>query len=145
MQEEAADIWKENMIENLKAEALEFKTIGEFLEEIKKEFEERDEELKQVAELKELKQRQWTMEEFIQMFRRAAKGSGYKGQVLIEEYKRGIDERIRRRLMEAEYPPKRADQWYERVERLDRSCRESRREEEEKRRGLMINRRKLKK
>jgi len=133
VQEEAADIWKENMIENLKAEVLEFKIVGEFLEEIKKEFEERDEESKQVAELKELKQRQWTMEEFIQMFRRAAKGSGYKGQVLIEEYKRGIDEIIRRRLMETEYPPKRVNQWYERVERLDRNCRESRREEEEKR------------
>jgi len=53
--------------------------------------------------------------------------------VLIKEYKRGIDKRIRRRLIEAEYPPKIINQWYERVEILDKNCRKSRREEEEKR------------
>ena len=38
VQEEAVDIWKENMMENLEAEMSGFKTVREFLEEIKKEF-----------------------------------------------------------------------------------------------------------
>jgi len=88
------------------------------------------------------------MEEFIQMFRKAARGSSYERWVLIEEYKREINRRIRRRLIEVEYPLKNINQWYERVARLDRNCRESRRErkkiEEEKRKGLMINKRRLK-
>jgi len=38
VQEETVDIWKENMMENLEAEMSGFKTVREFLEEIKKEF-----------------------------------------------------------------------------------------------------------
>jgi len=42
------------------------------------------------------------MEEFVQEFRRAVRGSGYKGRPLIEEFKRGLNRMIRRKLMEAE-------------------------------------------
>ena len=44
------------------------------------------------------------MEEFVQKFRRAARESGYKGRLLIEEFKRGINGIIRRKLIEAERP-----------------------------------------
>jgi len=37
MQGGAVDIWKENIIEDLEAGVLEFKIMGEFLDEIKKE------------------------------------------------------------------------------------------------------------
>ena len=50
----------------------------EFLADIKKEFGGEDEETVKVAELKRLEQREKTMEEFIQEFRRAAKDSCYK-------------------------------------------------------------------
>jgi len=46
-----------------------------------------------------------TMEEFIQEFRRAARGSKYKESALVEKFKRGINEVIRRKLMEAERMP----------------------------------------
>jgi len=46
------------------------------------------------------------MEEFIQIFRKVARDSSYEGRVLIEEYKREINRRIRRRLIEVEYPLK---------------------------------------
>ena len=42
------------------------------------------------------------MEEFVQEFKRVVRGSGYKGQFLIEEFKRGINRAIRRKLIEAE-------------------------------------------
>ena len=70
------------------------------------------------------------MEEFVQEFKRAARGSGYEGRPLVEEFKRGINGGIRRKLMEAENPPASIEQWYRRVTALDRNWRESRREEE---------------
>ena len=38
VQGESADVWKKNVLEELKAEELEFKTVEKFLAEIKKEF-----------------------------------------------------------------------------------------------------------
>jgi len=45
------------------------------------------------------------MEEFIQEFKRVARGSGYEGRPLVEKFKREMNGRIRRKLMEAENPP----------------------------------------
>jgi len=44
------------------------------------------------------------MEEFIQEFRRVARGSEYEGRPLVEEFKRGMNGVIRRKLIEAERP-----------------------------------------
>ena len=41
----------------------------------------------------------------MQEFKRAARESGYEGRPLIEEFKRGINRGIRRKLMESENPP----------------------------------------
>ena len=70
------------------------------------------------------------MEEFVQEFKRAARGSGYEGRPLIEEFKRGMSGGIRRKLMEVENPPASIKQWYKRATALDRNWRESRRVEE---------------
>ena len=55
-----------------------------------------------VVELKKLEQGGKIIEEFMQEFQRAARGSGYKGKLLMEEFKRGMNKAIRRKLMEAE-------------------------------------------
>ena len=55
-----------------------------------------------VAELKKIKQGSRMMEKFAQKFRRAAKESEYEGRLLVEEFKRGINKVIRRKLMKAE-------------------------------------------
>ena len=70
------------------------------------------------------------MEEFVQEFKRAARGSGYEGRPLVEEFKRGMNGGIRRKLMEAENPLASIEQWYRRATALDRNWRESRREKE---------------
>ena len=70
------------------------------------------------------------MEKFIQEFKRAVRGSGYKGRPLVEEFKREMNRAIRRKLMEAENQPGSIEQWYKRVTALNRNWRESRREEE---------------
>jgi len=64
---------------------------GEFLAEIKKKFGEGDEEIVKVAELKRLEQGEKTIEEFVQEFRRVARESRYKKQLLIEEFKRRMN------------------------------------------------------
>ena len=125
----AADVWKENVMEELEAGKVEFESIEEFFTSLKKEFGGREEESVKAAELRKLEQGGRPMEEFVQEFKRAARGSGYEGQPLVEEFKRGINGGIRRKLMEAENPPASIEQWYRRATALDRNWRESRKEE----------------
>ena len=42
------------------------------------------------------------MEKFVQKFKRAVRRSRYKERLLVEEFKRGINSMIRRKLMEIE-------------------------------------------
>ena len=126
----SADVWKENMMEELEAGEVEYESAEEFFIVLKKEFGAGEEELAKAAELRKMEQGEKTMEEFVQEFKRAARGSGYEGRPLIEEFKRGINGGIRRKLMEVENPPTSIEQWYRRAAALDRNWRESRREEE---------------
>jgi len=54
MQGELADTWKENIIENLENESLEFAPVEEFLMDLKKEFGKEDNKIIKVAELKKV-------------------------------------------------------------------------------------------
>ena len=58
------------------------------------------------------------------------RGSRYEERPLIEEFKRGINSVIRRKLMKAENQPGSIKQWFKRATVLDRNWRESRRKEE---------------
>ena len=86
-----ADVWKENIMEELEVGEMEYETVKEFLIALKKEFSGEEEKLVKVAELRKLEQEERTMEEFVQEFKRAAKGSGYKGRLLIKVFKREIN------------------------------------------------------
>ena len=66
----------------------------------------------------------------MQEFKRVARGSGYERRPLVEEFKRKMNEIIRRRLMEAENQLGSIKQWYKRATALDRNWRKSKREEE---------------
>ena len=82
------------MLEDLKEGLLEYKTVGEFLVEIRKEFGRGDKKLVKVVELKRLEQESKIIEEFVQEFRRVVRESRYKGRLLVEEFKRGINATI---------------------------------------------------
>ena len=125
-----ADVWKENILENLEAGLLEYETVGKFSMDIKKEFRGRDEESTKVVELKRLEQGGKIIEKFVQEFRRVARGSEYEICLLIEEFKWNINTTIRKRLMKAECQPSSIKQWQKWAITLDRNWRESRREEE---------------
>ena len=100
-----ANIWKENMLEDLEEGVIKYESVREFLMAIKKEFGGEEEESVKVAELKKLEQEGKIMEEFVQEFKRAARGSGYEGHSLIEEFRGGMNRVIRKKLMEAENQP----------------------------------------
>jgi len=100
------------------------------LAEIRNEFRGGDEKSVKVAELKKIKQERRNIEEFVQDFKRVARGSGYKECPLIEEFKRGMNRSIRRKLIEAENQLATMEQWFKRAITLDRNWRESKREEE---------------
>ena len=100
-----ADVWKENVMEELEVEEMEYETAEKFLTVLKKKFGGREEETVKVEKLRKLEQGEKTMEEFIQEFKRAVRGSRYEGRPLVEEFKRGINRRIRKKLMKAENLP----------------------------------------
>ena len=72
-------------------------------------------------ELRKLEQGERTMEEFVQEFKRAARGSRYEGQLLVEKFKRGMNKVIRKKLMEAKNQPSFIEQWYRRATALDQN------------------------
>jgi len=117
-------------MEEIEAGEVEYESAEEFLMTLKKEFGRGEEESVKAAKLRKLEQGGRTMEEFIQEFKRMARGSGYEGRPLMEEFKRGMNGGIRRKLMEVENPPTSIENWYRRATALDRNWRESRREEE---------------
>ena len=82
-----AEVWKENVMEELEAGEIEYEMVEEFLMSIKKKFSRREEESVKVAELRKLEQGGKTIEEFVQGFKRAARRSRYEGRPLIEEFK----------------------------------------------------------
>jgi len=65
MQGGSADVWKENVIEELESEEMEYKLVEEFLTSLKREFGGGEEESVNVAELRKLEQGEEKMEEFV--------------------------------------------------------------------------------
>ena len=117
-------------MEELESGEVEYELAEEFLNSLKREFSGGEEESVKAVELRQLEQGGRTMEEFMQEFKRTARGSGYEGRLLVKKFKRGMNGGIRRKLMEAENPLASIEQWYRRATTLDRNWRESRREEE---------------
>ena len=116
-------------MEGLEIGEIEFESAGEFLAEIRKEFG-GDEESVNIVELKKIEQEGRTIEEFVQYFKRVARGSRYEGHPLIKEFKWNMNGSIRRKLMKVENQPATIEYWFKRAIALDRNYRESRREEE---------------
>ena len=108
-------------MEELESGKIEYESAEEFLTSLRKEFGRGEEELVKAVELRKLEQGGRMMEEFVQEFKRATRGSGYKRRLLVEEFKREMNGGIQRKLMESENPPTSIEQWYRRAMALDRN------------------------
>ena len=65
IQGESVDIWKKNIMENLRYESLEFAIVRDFLTDLKQEFGNRNNKLVKIAELKKVEKRSKTIKEFV--------------------------------------------------------------------------------
>jgi len=100
-----AEVWKENVLEERRQGVLAVETVEELFTKMREEFGEFDEESRKVDELRTLEQGGRTCNEYVQIFKKISRGSGYEGRPFIEEFKRGLNGHIRRRLAETEAPP----------------------------------------
>jgi len=115
------EVWKDNLLDELAKGELEVELAEQLFTKIRNDFGETSEEERKIEQLKTIEQGGRTCNEYVQEFKKIARGSGYEGRSLIEEFKRGLNRSIRRKLAEEE--------WQERVVRLDRNQRQSRMEE----------------
>jgi len=89
-------------MEDLENRSLVYAIVGEFLTDLKQEFGGENNKMMKMTELKKVEQRSRMIEKFIQKFRRTARDNGYEERLLIEEFKRGMNRMIRRKLIEVE-------------------------------------------
>jgi len=123
------ETWKDNILDKIEKGTSEVETMEELFEKIREEFGEFDEESRKADELRLLVQGPRTCNEYVQEFKRVARGSRYEGRALIDEFKRGLNGVIKRKLAEAESPPSMITEWQERAVKLDRNTRQSRAED----------------
>jgi len=100
--------------------------VEQLFTKIRNDFGETSEEERKIEQLRTIKQRGRTCDEYVQEFKKVARKSGYEGRPLIKEFKRGLSGAIRRKLAEAEEPLSTIGEWQERAVRLDRNQRQSR-------------------
>ena len=84
--------------------------VGKFLADIKRELGGENDKTMKVVELKKVEQENRMIEEFVQEFRRVARESEYEVRLLVEEFKKGMNRMIRRKLIEAKRLPKSIEQ-----------------------------------
>jgi len=87
---------------------------------VKEEFRSMDEEVTKIGELWLSKQEE-KMIEYVQIFKKITKDSGYEGNILIEEVKRSLNEVVRRRLMKSKQLPRIIEKYYKIAMAIDRN------------------------
>jgi len=86
-------------------------TVEKLFTKIRNDFGETSEEKRKIEQLRTIEQGGRTCDEYVQEFKKIARGSGYEGRSLIKEFKRGLSGAIRRKLAEAEEPPSTIGEW----------------------------------
>jgi len=124
-----AEAWKDNLLDKLAKRESEVESVEQLFIKIRNNFGETLEEERKIEQLRTIEQGGRTCDEYMQEFKKVARESGYERRPLIEEFKRGLNGSIRRKLTEAEELPTTIGEWQERAVRLNRNQRQSRMEE----------------
>jgi len=123
------EAWKDNLLDELAKGESEVELVEQLFTKIGNDFGETSEEERKIEQLRTIEQGGRTCDKYVQEFKKATRESSYEGRPLIEEFKRGLNGSIRRKLAEAEELPTTIGEWQERAVRLDRNQRQSRMEE----------------
>ena len=124
-----AEAWKDNLLDELAKGESEVESAEQLFAKIRNDFGETLEEKRKIEQLRTIEQGGRTCDKYVQEFKKIARESSYKGRPLIEEFKKGLNRAIRRKLAEAEKPPTTIGEWQDRAVRLDRNQRQSRTKE----------------
>ena len=105
IQGEIAEVWKDNLLDKLAKGESEVESVEQLFTEIRNSFEETSKEERKIEQLRTIEQGKRIYNEYVQEFEKVARGSSYERRPFIEEFKRGLNRSIRRKLAEAEEPP----------------------------------------
>jgi len=100
-----AEAWKDNLLDELTKGESEVESAEQLFAKIRNNFGETSEKERKIEQLRMIEQGGRTCNEYVQEFKKVTRGSGYEGRPLIEEFKRGLNGAIRRKLVEAEELP----------------------------------------
>ena len=79
VQGEMAEVWKNNLLDELLKGESEVEMVEELFSKMRNKFGEMAEKERKVEQLRTIEQRRRTYDEYIQEFKKIARGSGYKG------------------------------------------------------------------
>ena len=116
-----AEAWKDNLLDKLAKGKSEVESVEQLFTKIRNDFGKTLKKERKIKQLRTIEQGGRICDKYIQEFKKVTRGSGYEGRPLIEEFKRGLNERIRRKLAEAEELPTTIGEWQEKVVRLNRN------------------------
>ena len=117
------------MLDELAKGESEVELVEQLFTKIRNNFGETLKEERKIEQLRTIEQGRRIYDEYVQEFKKVARGSSYERRPLIKEFKRVLNRSIRRKLAEAEELPTTIGEWQERVVRLDRNQRQSKIEE----------------
>ena len=122
------EVWKDNLLDELAKGESEVELVEQLFTKIRNDFGEISEEKRKIEQLRIIEQEGRTYDKYVQEFKKVTRGTGYERRPLIEEFKRGLNGSIRKKLAEAEELLTTIGEQQERVVRLDRNQRQSRME-----------------
>jgi len=79
VQGEVAEAWKDNLLDELAKGESEVKSVEQLFTKIRNNFGETSEEERKIEQLWMIEQRSRTYDEYVQEFKKIARGSGYEG------------------------------------------------------------------
>ena len=87
VQEGIAEAWKDNLLDELAKGESEVESAEQLFAKIRNDFGETSEKERKIEQLRTIKQGGRTCDEYVQEFKKVARGSGYERRPLIEEFK----------------------------------------------------------
>jgi len=105
VQREIVEAWKDNLLDELAKRESEVESEEQLFTKIRNDFGETSEEERKIEQLRTIEQGGRIYDEYVQKFKKIARGNSYEGRPLIKEFKRGLNRSIRRKLAEAEELP----------------------------------------
>jgi hypothetical protein len=112
--------WRDDYLKDMDKGVPKYTMLEAYFETLKEEFSDPDKRLTKIYKLRTLVQGNHTANEHVQTFKKAVWGTGYYGNMLIEEFKRSLHPRLRECISNLNNIPETIEGWYHQAMHLDR-------------------------